>query len=257
LVCVVAPGQGRQSLGSNRTGRLPLAPRFCADCGSCIPHEHGEPRLYPTLQPYRSAPCPLVTPGCMSPSSTAIGWRSSSKAAQRGSTAGGAANGRPACPAWSTSSLGIARRSAIIDADLVLPGAGGVPDFVHLHLRMRRHRQALLVYPSICCTVMAGISARCRSPSAAAGGNGSLPGRACSACAWWRHLTAGAAADSCHAARPSGRCLQAEGDALRGPHRTGASSRRRRGVRRTGRGGGCLSADRAHITAHAPCSRLD
>jgi bifunctional non-homologous end joining protein LigD len=39
---------------------------------------------------------------------------------------------------------GIACRSAIIDAELVLPGAGGVPDLERLHLRMRRDQHALL-----------------------------------------------------------------------------------------------------------------
>jgi bifunctional non-homologous end joining protein LigD len=41
---------------------------------------------------------------------------------------------------------GIHCRSAIIDAELCLPGAGGVPDFYGLHLRMRRRRDELVVY---------------------------------------------------------------------------------------------------------------
>jgi bifunctional non-homologous end joining protein LigD len=42
--------------------------------------------------------------------------------------------------------VGIHCRSAIIDAELCLPGAGGVPDFYGLHLRMRYRRSELLVY---------------------------------------------------------------------------------------------------------------
>jgi hypothetical protein len=34
----------------------------------------------------------------------------------------------------------------MIDAELCLPGAGGAPDFVGLHLRMRRRRRELMVY---------------------------------------------------------------------------------------------------------------
>jgi bifunctional non-homologous end joining protein LigD len=41
---------------------------------------------------------------------------------------------------------GIPCRSAIIDAELCLPDAGGVPDFYGLHLRMRRRRGELVVY---------------------------------------------------------------------------------------------------------------
>jgi bifunctional non-homologous end joining protein LigD len=41
---------------------------------------------------------------------------------------------------------GIPCRAAIIDAELCLPGAGGAPDFVGLHLRMRRRRRELMVY---------------------------------------------------------------------------------------------------------------
>jgi hypothetical protein len=42
-----------------------------------------------------------------------------------------------------------------------LPGAAGVPDYVGLHLRVRRWRRADSVRPSTYCTVMARISARC------------------------------------------------------------------------------------------------
>jgi bifunctional non-homologous end joining protein LigD len=38
---------------------------------------------------------------------------------------------------------GLHCRSAVIDAELCLPGAGGVPDFYGLHLRMRRRRSEL------------------------------------------------------------------------------------------------------------------
>jgi ATP-dependent DNA ligase len=41
---------------------------------------------------------------------------------------------------------GIRCRSAIIDAELVLPGAGGIPDFYGLHLRMRWRRGQLMIY---------------------------------------------------------------------------------------------------------------
>jgi hypothetical protein len=77
--------------------------------------------------------------------------------------------------------------SAIIDGELCLPGASGVPDFVRLHLRIRRHRHELMVYAFD--LQISGISARCRSSSAAGGCNGCWPGRACRACVWWRHMT--------------------------------------------------------------------
>jgi ATP-dependent DNA ligase len=41
---------------------------------------------------------------------------------------------------------GTACRSAIIDTELCLPGAGGIPDFYGLHLRVRRRCGELVIY---------------------------------------------------------------------------------------------------------------